>query len=206
MALREREELDQMEEALDIPRRSLAGMEEFESVITAAREGAEWAWSRLYSDLAGGLLGYLRLQGAAEPEDLVGETFLQLARNIKTFEGEESGFRSWAFTIAHNRLIDERRARGRRPVTPVADPWDAIGGDVEVEAVEAATTKEIMAVLDRLPEMQRDVLVLRFVGGFTIDDIARTIGKRQGAVKALQRRGLARLEKLVSHGVGADGN
>lgn len=188
------------------PRRSLVGVEEFASVITAAREGAEWAWSRLYTDLAGGLLGYMRVQGAAEPEDLVGETFLQLARNIKTFEGDESGFRSWAFTIAHNRLIDERRARGRRPVTPVADPWDAIGGNVEEEAVEVATTKEIVAVLDRLPEMQRDVLVLRFVGGFTVEAIARTIGKKQGAVKALQRRGLARLERLVNPAIGTDNN
>ncbi len=195
-----------MEDAVDSSPRSLAGVEEFASVITAAREGAEWAWSRLYTDLAGGLLGYLRLQGAAEPEDLVGETFLQLARNIKTFEGEESGFRSWAFTIAHNRLIDERRARGRRPVTPVADPWDVIGGNVEEEAVEVATTKEIVAVLDRLPEMQRDVLVLRFVGGFTVEAIARTIGKKPGAVKALQRRGLARLEKLISPGIATDAN
>lgn len=177
--------------------RSLAGVDEFESIVTAAREGADWAWNRIYENLAGGLLGYLRVQGAAEPEDLVGETFLQLARNIGSFEGDESGFRSWAFTIAHNRLIDERRARGRRPVTPVADPWDAIGGNAEAEAIESATTGEIRATLDRLPELQRDVLVLRFLGGFTIEEIATTMGKRAGAVKALQRRGLARLTKML---------
>jgi len=171
---------------------------EFESVLTAAKEGTEWAWSKLYESVAGQMLGYLRLQGAREPEDLVGETFLQLARNLRTFEGDESGFRSWAFTVAHNRLIDERRATKRRPVTPVADPAELLGGDVEQEAVELETTREITVILDELPELQRDVLVLRFVGGFTIDEIARTLRRKPGAIKALQRRGIARLEKRLS--------
>jgi RNA polymerase sigma-70 factor (ECF subfamily) len=176
---------------------TLSSVHEFDSVIRGAREGAEWAWRHLYDGLVPQMLGYLRVQGAAEPEDLVGETFLQLARHIKTFDGDESGFRSWAFTIAHNRLIDERRAKLRRPVTPTADAWEAIGGDVEEEGVRAATTAEIKAILDRLPELQRDVLVLRIVGGFTIDEIATTLRKTSGSVKALQRRGLSRLEKLL---------
>lgn len=179
---------------------TLSSVHDFESVLRGAREGAEWAWRRLYDSLAGQMLGYLTVQGAAEPEDLVGETFLQLARNIKTFEGDESGFRSWAFMVAHNRLIDERRARQRRPTTPVAEPDESVAGDVEKEAVTAITTSEIRDLLDRLPDLQRDVLVLRLVGGFTIDEIARTMGKKPGAVKALQRRGLARLEKLLRRG------
>ena len=177
---------------------TLSGVHEFESVLSAAKEGAEWAWTRLYESVAGQMLGYLRVQGANEPEDLVGETFLQLARNIKTFVGDESGFRSWAFTVAHNRLIDERRARSRRPTTLVPDPADLLGGDVEEEAVELSTTREITAVLDELPELQRDVLMLRFVGGFTIDEIARTLRRKPGAIKALQRRGIARLEKRLT--------
>ena len=177
--------------------RQTALVHEFESVLTGAREGADWAWSRLYASVSGQMLGYLRVQGAREPEDLVGETFLQLARNIKTFEGDEAGFRSWAFTVAHNRLIDERRALKRRPTTPIPDPVELLGGDVEHEAVELATTREIRAILDELPELQRDVLVLRFVGGFTIEEIARTLRRKPGAVKALQRRGIARLEKRL---------
>ena len=57
-------------------------------MLEAARAGAEWAWSRLYNDLSGPVLGYLRMRGAAEPEDLLGEVFLQVARNAVTFEGE----------------------------------------------------------------------------------------------------------------------
>src|SRR3954454_6339026 len=93
----------------------------FPRVLTAAQDGAEWAWDVLYRHLSGPVLGYLRARGAAEPEDLVGEVFLQLARNIRAFEGDESQFRSWVFTIAHHRLVDEQRARIRRPTDPSPD-------------------------------------------------------------------------------------
>ena len=177
---------------------SSIGSAGFDSVIVAAREGADWAWSHLYQAVAGPVLGYLRVQGAAEPEDLVGETFLSLARNIKAFDGDEANFRSWAFTVAHSRLIDERRARGRKPVTPVADPVETLGGDVEDEALEAVTAQEIRVTLDRLPEGQRDVLVLRYLGGFTVDEIASMMGKRPGAIKAVQRRAVKRLRRLLA--------
>ena len=84
---------------------------QFASVLEAAQAGAEWAWSRLYRDLAGPVLGYLRTRGAAEPEDLVGEVFLQVARNLGTFDGDYRSFRSWVFTVAHHRVVDERRRK-----------------------------------------------------------------------------------------------
>ena len=90
---------------------------DFETRLRAAKHGAEWAWAAIYRDLAGVVSGYLANRGAAEPEDLTSETFLQIARNISTFEGDESAFRSWVFVIAHRRLIDSRRARQRRPET-----------------------------------------------------------------------------------------
>jgi DNA-directed RNA polymerase specialized sigma24 family protein len=93
-------------------------VESFNSVLTAARAGADWAWERIYADLAPVVTGYLRGHGAAEPEDLAGETFLHVVRDLPRFEGDERAFRSWVFTIAHRRLIDDRRRRGRRPVTP----------------------------------------------------------------------------------------
>ena len=95
---------------------------EFESAVEAAQAGAEWAWSRLYAELSGPVFGYLRSRGAVEPEDLLGEVFVQVARNIGSFRGDARSFRSWVFTIAHHRLIDERRYRAARwgPATSTA--------------------------------------------------------------------------------------
>ena len=172
----------------------------FSSVLAAAQAGAEWAWASLYRDLAPTVRGYLRAHGAVEPDDLVAEVFLQLARNLHSFEGDEQGFRSWVFTVAHHRLVDERRARGRRPVDP-AEPFvlerAAPLGDVEADAVDRLSASEARALLDQLSPDQRDVLLLRILGGLTVDEVAATIGKRPGAVKALQRRALASLQRMV---------
>ena len=174
------------------------GDEAFASILEAARAGAEWAWSRLYRDLAGPVLGYMRGRGAADPDDLLGEVFLQVARNIGTFEGGERAFRSWVFTVAHHRVIDERRYRNRRPVVLEGDPQPAmVAGDVEQEALEHLGTDRVVALLEHLSPDQREVLLLRIVGDLTIDEVARVVGKRPGAVKALQRRGLETLRRRI---------
>jgi RNA polymerase sigma factor (sigma-70 family) len=85
-------------------------------VLSAAQADAAWAYERLYRMLSPSVCGYLRVQGAADPEDLTSEVFLGAFRRIGSFAGDEGQSRSWVFTIAHRRLTDERRARGCRPV------------------------------------------------------------------------------------------
>lgn len=178
-------------------------MEAFASVLTAARAGADWAWERIYADLSGPVTGYLRVHGAADPEDLAGETFLQVVRDLPRFrpagDDPERDFRAWVFTIVHRRLIDERRRRGRRPVSPEAPEVLAeragAGGDVGEEALGRVSDERVRAALAELPEDQRVVLLLRFLGDMTIEEIAGAIGKRVGATKALQRRALRRIER-----------
>ncbi len=173
--------------------------EEFASVLSAARAGADWAWSRLYADLAPTVLGYLRSRGAPDAEDVLGETFLQVVRGLEGFDGDESGFRSWVFTIAHRRLVDDRRRRGRRPVHPAAD--DVLDGQLppmaagEDEALASLGTERVLALLDSLTEEQRAALALRFVGGLTLPEVAAVLGRTDNATKALQRRGLRSLRR-----------
>jgi len=170
----------------------------FDSVLEAARAGAEWAWRRLYDDLSGQVLGYLRRQGARDDEDLLGEVWLQVARNIGTFDGDEANFRSWVFTVAHHRAIDERRRSGRRREDPVADLPEPASDDVAARsALESIATDRVQGLLDRLAPAQRDVLLLRIVGGLTVAEVADALGKRPGAVKALQRRGLEALRRIL---------
>ena len=169
---------------------------DFETRLRAAKNGAEWAWGAIYRDLAGTVSGYLANRGAAEPEDLTSETFLQVARNISSFDGDESAFRSWVFVIAHRRLIDSRRARTRRPETiTLSVPTGGAGGDVEEEALNRLTTVELQSAFEKLSESQRDVLALRIIGQLTLEETASVLGKRVGAVKAAQRRGLLALSE-----------
>lgn len=175
-------------------------MDSFEdSVLPAARAGAEWAWERIYRELAPSVTGYLRAHGAGEPEDVTGEVFLQVVRGLERFAGDERAFRAWVFTIAHRRVVDDLRRRSRRPVAPA--PPDVVadvappGGDVHEDAIAVLDETAVREAIGALPPDQRAVLLLRILGDLTIEEIARALGKRVGAVKALQRRALRRLEK-----------
>lgn len=173
--------------------------DEFAPVLDAARAGADWAWTRLYADLAPVVHGYLRTRGTREPEDVLGEVFLQVVRDLERFDGDEAGFRSWVFTIAHRRIIDEGRRQGRRPVETADDadlelalPTAATG---EAEALERMGTEDVVRILGVLTDEQRDALALRFVGGLSQAEVAEVTGRNANAVKALQRRALATLRR-----------
>ena len=172
---------------------------DFSSILTAAKSGAEWAWAALYRDLAGSVRGYFTARGAADAEDLASETFLQVARDILSFEGDEQGFRSWVFVIAHRRLIDSWRAAGKRPrCTPLDEPLcDVQGGNTEDEALDRIATEEVLEALRQLTEDQRAVLALRIIGGLSAEQTAEVLGRRAGAVRALQHRGLLALQQLI---------
>jgi RNA polymerase sigma factor (sigma-70 family) len=174
--------------------------ERFNSLLEAAREGSEAAWQELYNYLAPVVLGYLRANGAPEPEDVLGEVFLQVARDIAKFSGDEGGFRSWVFTIAHHRLIDARRHSARRPVELSPEPPEPRGrvDDAADEALARIGAEEVQRVLSTLSEDQRAVLLLRVVGDLSVEDAAKALGKRPGAVKALQRRGLASIRRELA--------
>ena len=173
---------------------------EFATVLAGAQNGASWALERIFRALSPVVVGYLRVQGAAEPDDLCSEVFVAVLRNLRRFAGDESGFRSWVFTIAHRRLLDERRALARRPtVTQLSEALDlqTRGYDV-AEIVEGALSIErVRAICDRLSPDQRQVLLLRLLGRLTIDEIAAMLGKSPEAVKALQRRGFRAVGRIL---------
>ena len=166
--------------------------EAFEEILKAAKRAEEWAWARIYQDLAGLITGYVASRGASDHEDVSSEPLLQMA-----------SFRSWAFVSAHRRLIDFRRAQGRTVDTTSFDAvaLNRAGGDVEHEALDRLVTEEVEATLQILTEPQRDVLTLRVIAGLTIEETADVVGKRVGAVKALQRRALVTLRKSLPKGV-----
>ena len=172
--------------------------ESFDSVLAAARTGAPWAFERLWRTLAPAVSGYLRMQGARDPDDLVSEVFLSVFTSLESFQGGESRFRSWVFTIAHHRLADDWRRRARRPA--LADGAEAAdvdppGGDVEEDALRQLSEQRVRRVCDLLVPDQRDVLLLRMVGGLSLEQTADALGKTTVAVKALQHRAVAALRR-----------
>lgn len=167
----------------------------FHDVLVAARAGAAWAFEVLYRDLAPVVTGYLRLHGAAEPDDLASETFIGVFTGLAGFSGDEDALRSWVFTIAHRRLVDDWRRRSRRPqVTDgTEDLRGLMGGDVEDDVMLRIGTDDVHRLCGGLPDDQRSVLLLRILADLTVEQVAQVMGRSVPSVKALQRRGLRTL-------------
>jgi RNA polymerase sigma-70 factor (ECF subfamily) len=171
----------------------------FSDVLGAARCSAPWACRRLYDSFAGRVCGYLRAQGAPEPEDLTSEVFLRVFDHLAGFSGTETQFRSWVFTIAHHLLIDDARSRKRRPPTTElgAHAERVAAGDVEDEAFANFGAEWATSIVATLPDDQRAVIMLRVAADLPIGEVARILGKRAGAVKSLQHRALAALRRRL---------
>jgi RNA polymerase sigma factor (sigma-70 family) len=174
----------------------------FDDVLTAAQTGAGWAFEVLYRDLSPAVTGYLRLHGAAEPDDLASETFIGVFTGLAGFHGDEQALRAWVFTIAHRRLIDDWRRRSRRPQVTDEDVDLAghLGGDVEDDVLVRVGTERVHRLCGELPDDQRTVLLLRILADLTVEQVAQVMGRSVPSVKALQRRGLRSLRDRIESG------
>jgi RNA polymerase sigma-70 factor (ECF subfamily) len=170
-----------------------------EDVLPAAQAGEAWALRRVYDELSPRVLGYLRARGAAEPEDLTSEVFLAVLPRLASVTGGAAGLRTFTFSVAHARLVDDLRARARKAPAgeylPEDDPRPA--ASAEEEGIAGLQTRRVRALLASLVPDQRDVRVLRILGDLTVEQVARAVGKSEGAVKQLQRRGLLTLRKRL---------
>jgi RNA polymerase sigma-70 factor (ECF subfamily) len=180
--------------------RSHADKVPFDEVITSAQAGFSWAYEHLFNQFARPLTAFFRAQSAVDPSGSANDVLLRVFQNLGRFSGNESQFRAWVFTIARNRLIDEHRRSRRRVTTqPLDHGFDgpAAGPDSEEQALGILGSRRAVEVIDGLVPDQREVLMLRIVGDLTIEQIAEIVGKRPGAVKALQRRGLAAIRRSL---------
>ena len=173
-------------------------MEGLEDLVGRAREGAPDAFAALYERLAGPVAGYLRARGVPDVEDATSEVFLAVLTGVARFEGDGDHFRAWVFTIAHRRAVDRWRRASRTPhIEPIEEAPAPVVASAEDDALDALGTSQVLALLDRLSPDQRDVLTLRFVADLSLEQVALVLGKREGAIKSLQHRALARLRQEI---------
>lgn len=184
------------------PRSALGA--EFEVILEAAQNGASWACTRIYESLVPSVAGYLRVEGADDPDDLASEVFLRV------FSGCRSVFRR-RIAVSSLGLHHRPWPGGRRPpdkeqapdvgVLECLDGQGPTTAGAEEEAMKRLGLIEVHRLLAALTPEQRDVLALRLIAEMSVEEVANALQKPPGAVKALQRRALATLRRTV--GVGA---
>jgi RNA polymerase sigma-70 factor, ECF subfamily len=179
----------------------MARVGDLSDLVERASAGDEPAFRALYREVHPGLLRYLSGLVGDDAEDVASETWLQIARDIRSYREEGHGFRAWAVSIARHRALDHLRRVRRRPglTTPVENVAHlAAVDDTEMQGVEAVSTRLAIAWIATLPPDQAEAILLRVVVGLDVRQTAAVLGKRLGAVRTAAYRGLRRLAQQLS--------
>ncbi|HZQ27065.1 MAG TPA: RNA polymerase sigma factor [Acidimicrobiales bacterium] len=176
----------------------------FSELLAAAQTGDEAAFAAIFRATQPRLLRYLRVMSAEAADDVAGETWVDVAKGLGRFRGDEGAFRGWVFTMARHRLFDWQRAAARRLADPV--PTEEMAqlrarGDGDDPAATTETsqgTAEAIRLVALLPPDQAEVVLLRAVAGLDVSQVADITGKTAGAVRVLAHRGLRRLAEILA--------
>lgn len=173
-------------------------------LIQRAKKGDPTAFAEIYDRHQPAIYRYIFYQvgDAATAEDLTSEVFVRLVEKIDRFTYRGRPMLAWLYTIARNLVTDYRRRAGRVLPFPL-DEQMAADTDALHETVEHRMAQRRLAVaVSRLPESQRQVILLKFVEGLDNETAARILGKSVGAVKSLQHRALAALRRILKQNGG----
>ena len=170
-------------------------------LVERAKRGDRDALEELYLLHFDRIYSYLHMSvgNRHDAEDLTTQTFLKMLEAIGRFEWKSVPFSAWLFRIAHNLAMDFFRA-GRRvqPEEEVPEPPGSEEASAEFHALHSIGRSSMLDLIADLSPEQRQVLTLKFVFDFANGDVAQILGKTEGAVKSLQHRALATLQKHVS--------
>jgi RNA polymerase sigma-70 factor (ECF subfamily) len=141
---------------------------------------------------------YYRVGNHHDAEDLTEQAFLQAYRHFERARRESDGrpLRPWLIRIAHNLASNYHRDRSRRPeaaLDAVEPPSHPHGTERVAEGREEL--RNVLAKLDELPEDRREALIMRFALGMSNREIARALGRTEGATKVLIHRAIKQLEE-----------
>ena len=141
-----------------------------------------------------------------DAEDLTSRTFFQALRGIGAYSDRGLPFQAWLFRIAHNLVVNWYRDQSRHPVIGldnVEDEMRAEAGNPQADLAQSEERKKLLQLLSGLPEDRKTLLILKFVEKMPNAEIAKVLGRSEGAVKVLYHRTLLSLrEKAGSEWLG----
>jgi RNA polymerase sigma-70 factor, ECF subfamily len=169
-------------------------------LVERAQKGDRAAIEELYLIHFDRIYSYLHMTvgNRHDAEDLTTQTFLKMLESIGRFRWQAAPFSAWLFRIAHNLSMDHFRSRRRwQPEEDVPEPHGSEEPSAELEAMQSIGRQSMLELIDTLSPEQQQVLTLKFVFNFPNADIAKILDKTEGAIKSLQHRALASLQKQI---------
>ncbi len=171
-----------------------------DALIRRAQALDPGALAELYDRHFDGIYRYLftRLRHQADAEDFTEQVFLKMVDSIQRYRPRGVAFSSWLYRIAHNLLVDRYRRAGREAVELTERVQDARPqADPATLAQNSEDRRHLVAALRRLTPEQQRVITMRFIDNLNVDEIARLMRRRPGAIHSMQHRALASLYRFL---------
>lgn len=171
-----------------------------EKLVRRAVQGDPDAFGRLYDRHVDRVFRFVLYRVNDEPtaEDLTSEIFMKAWDALDGYRPGGAPFGAWLFRIARNTVIDHHRTKKEQveleKVAPILEDPDA---SPQADVSSALELERLQSALAQLTEAQQEVLTLKFIEGLSTREVSQVLGKRQGAVRALQMRGLHALADLL---------
>jgi len=171
-----------------------------ESLVRRAQQHDQEAFAQLYETNFDKIYRYvtLRIGNRTEAEDVTQQVFLNALRSISSFKWKGTPFSAWLFRIAHNQVVDYLRKKTKQATVFLDESLVSSDSNPQLIAERKLDIEQLLSATGHLTEAQREVISLRFAGELSIAQVARVMGKSQGAVKALQHSAVVALRKALS--------
>lgn len=169
-------------------------------VVERARRGDQQALAHIYNCYVARVYRYVlaRVGSVVEAEDLTEDVFLRMLGAISGYRIGEIPFSAWLFRIAHNHVVSYFRKNSVRGTPEALDDTMPDSRSDPASTVETRMMlEEVMNAARGLSDAQREVIALRFAVGLSVAETAQVLGKREGNIKALQHKALARLQHVL---------
>jgi len=159
----------------------------------------EQALTEVYDTYAPALYRYAyRLLGQQDVvQDIVAESFYRYLLAIKNGKGPDKNLSAWLYRVTHNLIVDFFRRKSDQKIVPLENTPLSESNTSETTLLEREKASQMRVAMWRLPSSQQQVIALRFLEGFSNKEVALVMGKKVGAVKALQHRALANLRRIL---------
>jgi RNA polymerase sigma-70 factor (ECF subfamily) len=170
-------------------------------LVERAQQGDRQALEELYLMHFDRIYSYLHLSvgNRHDAEDLTNQTFVKMLESIERFQWRKVPISAWLFRIAHNLAMDHFRANKRwQPEEEPPEPRDSEELSAEEAALHSIGRQSMLEMIEGLSQDQQQVLTLKFVFNFSNGEVATILGKTEGAVKSLQHRALASLQRELA--------
>lgn len=157
------------------------------------------AFTQLYDAYATKIYRYIycRVGSRAETEDLCGQVFLRAWEAIERYTWRGYPFSSWLYRVAHNLVVDHYRGKQDCTSLDHTAAVEETGPDADVILQRALVSEDLRRAIRQLTEEQQQVIILKFVGGYSNEEVARMLRKKNGAIRALQYRALRSLQQIL---------